>query len=80
MFTMDNLTYIIDAEGVKIFEEGQDVPFLLQPNWADGDAWEEGEAESWAAQKVLELTDPTADLAGSNRDNHPRPRPEVLPE
>ena len=63
---------------VHIFEADRDVPFLKQPTWPNGDAWEEGEAEAWAEQMILALTDTTADLAGPDRENHPEPRP--IPE
>ena len=77
---MGKYKFVIDEDGVKFFADADTIPFLLQPNWPDGDAWETGEAESWAAQKLLELTDADADLPGNNRDNHPRPRPTLLPE
>jgi hypothetical protein len=66
---MAKYKYTIDADGVKIFENDATAPFLLQPNWPDGQAWAEGEAEAWATQKILELTDATADFAGHNPDN-----------
>jgi hypothetical protein len=74
-FILAKYKYTIDVEGVKFFADADTVPFLLQPNWPNGDAWESGEAESWAAQKLLELTDADADLAGNSRDDHPRARP-----
>jgi hypothetical protein len=74
-FFLDKYKFVIDADGVKFFANGDAVPFLLQPTWPNGDAWESGEAQSWAAQKLLELTDADADLAGNNRDEHPRARP-----
>lgn len=75
MFIMDKLTYTIDADGVKIFEHGQSIPFLLQPTWPDGQEWADGEATAWAEAKVAELTDATAELAGTNPQQPTRPRP-----
>jgi hypothetical protein len=65
---------IIDGVAL-VYEEDRDVPFLRQPHWPNGDAWEAGEAESWAEQVILSLADVTADLAGPSRDLHPQPRP-----
>jgi hypothetical protein len=79
-FTLAKYKFVIDADGVKFFADADTIPFLLQPNWPNGDVWETGEAESWAAQKLLELTDVDADLAGSSRDEHPRARPTFTPE
>ena len=74
---MAKYKYTIDADGVKIFEETADVPFLLQPNWPGGQAWGEGEAKAWAEAKILELIDPTADFAGHNPDQPIIPRSAV---
>lgn len=60
---------------VYMFDEGADVPFLKQPTWPNGDEWLEGEAENWAEQMILALTNPDADLAGPDRENHPQSRP-----
>ena len=63
---MAKYRYTIDADGVKIFEGDATTPFVLQPNWPDGQAWGEGEAQAWAEAKIAELTDDTADFAGHN--------------
>ena len=60
---------VVDADGVKIYEDKATTPFLVQPNWPDGQPWAAGEAAAWAAQKILELTDDTADYAGHNPAN-----------
>lgn len=71
---------IIDGV-LNIYENDRDIPFLRQPTWPNGDEWEPGEAEEWAQQQILALTDPTADLPGPNRENHPTPRPVIeIPE
>jgi hypothetical protein len=74
---MAKYRYTIDADGVRIFEDNATVPFVHQPNWADGQEWGEGEAKAWAEAKILELTDPTADFAGHNPDQPIIPRPAV---
>jgi len=74
---MAKYNFTIDADGVKVFEENATIPFLLQPNWPDGQIWGEGEAQAWAEAKFLELTDPTADLAGKSPDQPTIPRPAV---
>jgi hypothetical protein len=79
-FILAKYRFVVDADGVKFFADADTIPFLLQPNWPNGDAWETGEAESWAGQKLLELTDVDADLAGNSRDQHPRARPILLAE
>jgi hypothetical protein len=71
---MAKYKYTIDADGVKVFEDNAKVPFLLQPNWPDGQEWGAGEAEAWAEQKILELTDNTADCAGHNPEQPTIPR------
>jgi hypothetical protein len=85
---LPNFTYEIDEQGaVWLFDGINPEPFLHQPNWADGTAWSEGEAEAWAEQVILSLTDPTADIPGDNPSEPTKPRPapqelepEVLPE
>jgi hypothetical protein len=58
-----------------IYEQNRDVPFIKQPTWPCGDEWADGEAEAWAEQTILALTDPTADLAGPSRDYPTEKRP-----
>lgn len=69
------MRFEIENGVVFIYDQDSDVPFLKQPTWPNGDAWKKGEAEAWATQMILALTDPTADLAGPSRDHHPEPRP-----
>ena len=68
---IDGIVFIYDADSK--------IPFIRQPNWPSGDAWAKSEAEAWAKQVILSLTDPTADLAGSSPDKPIEPRP-VLEE
>ena len=65
---------IIDG-AVLIYEGENEVPFIRQPFWPDGSEWAEGQAEAWAAQVILSLTDPEADLAGDSPDAPTKPRP-----
>ncbi len=58
------MRYEINDGILYIFDQGSNVPFILQPTWPSGDAWGDGEAEAWAEQTILALNDPTADLAG----------------
>lgn len=59
---------------VCIFEGDRDVPFLKQPHWPNGEAWSGNEAENWAKQAILALTDPNADDAGDGPDAPTKPK------
>lgn len=80
------MRYEIVDGAVLIFEGDNETPFMFQPFWPDGSEWAEGQAEAWAEQVILSLTDPTADLAGDSPDAPTKPRivleeePEALPE
>jgi hypothetical protein len=69
------MRYEIVDGAVLIFEGENEAPFMLQPTWPDGSAWAEGEAEAWAAQVILSLTDPTSELPGDSPDAPTKPRP-----
>jgi hypothetical protein len=76
---MYNYTFSIDEHGAVWFFDGVNPePFMWQPNWPDGTEWADGEAEAWAKQTILALTDPDADYAGDNPANPTKPR--VVPE
>lgn len=68
------ITYAIVDGAVCLYEDGNDKPFLYQPHWPDGTDWADGEAEAWAQQAVLALTDPTADDAGDNPEQPTKPK------
>jgi hypothetical protein len=56
-----------------------DVKFLYQPTWPNGDAWASvEEAESWAQQHLLSASDPTAELPGPSPELPTVPRPARL--
>lgn len=66
---------IIDSV-LRIYAENEDtVPHVEQPTWPNGDAWQEGEAEAWAEQYILSLTDSTSDFPGPDRTTPTLPRP-----
>jgi len=80
---------IVDGE-VLIYEGENEVPFLRQPTFPDGSPWGAGQAEAWAEQAILAMTDPDADDAGDSPDAPTKPKyvpevepkvePEVIPE
>lgn len=64
------------VDGVVLIYEGEnEVPFIRQPAYPNGAPWGAGQAEAWAEQVILSLTDPTADLAGDSPDEPTKPRP-----
>ena len=76
------MRYEIVDGAVLIFEGDNETPFMFQPTWPDGSDWAEGQAEAWAAQAILAMTDPDADDAGDSPDAPTKPKyvPEVEPE
>jgi len=78
---MENFYFEIDEDGaVLIFDGVNELPFVKQPNWPAGQAWGAGEAEAWAEQLILSLTDETADYAGNSPDEPTIARPPVIIE
>jgi hypothetical protein len=74
---MNNFYYELESDGAVVIYDGvNSEPFVKQPCWADGTAWSEGEAEAWAEQVILSITDPTSDLPGDSPDAPTKPRPE----
>lgn len=71
------MRYEIDENNaVRIFNEGEDIPFIFQPDWPDYTPWaDKAEAEVWAVAKITELTNLSAPLAGSNPENPTEERP-----
>lgn len=81
------MRYEIKDNSVLIYEGDSEIPFLVQPHWPDGSEWAVGEAEAWAEQAILAMTDPDADDAGDSPDQPTKPKfvlvepePEALPE
>jgi hypothetical protein len=76
---MSEFFYSIAADkSVAIFDGVNSEPFVIQPTWPDGAAWGVGEAEAWAEQMILSLTDETSDLPGDSADAPTKVRP--IPE
>jgi len=69
---------IADDKSVAIFDGVNPEPFVIQPTWPDGTAWGVGEAEAWAEQMILSVTDVTSDLPGDSPDAPTKVRP--IPE
>lgn len=71
------MRYEIDENNaVRVFNEGEDVPFIFQPDWPNTTPWaDKAEAEAWAVAKIAELADSTAPLAGINPENPTEQRP-----
>jgi hypothetical protein len=73
---MSDFYFEIAADkSVAIFDGVNPEPFVIQPTWPNGSEWGAGEAESWAEQMILSLTDLTADLPGDDRENPTKVRP-----
>jgi hypothetical protein len=82
------MRYEIVDGAVFIYEDESETPFLFQPTFPDGSPWGPGQAEAWAEQAILAMTDPEADDAGDSPDAPTKPKyvpqaevePETLPE
>lgn len=68
------MRYEIKDGVVLIYEGDSEIPFLKQPHWPDGSEWAVGEAEDWAEQVILAMTDPDADDAGDSPDQPTKPK------
>ena len=62
---------------VNISVVGEPQPFAYQPHYPNGESWNAAQAEAWAKQVILSLTDPLADLPGDDSANPTKPRPVV---
>jgi hypothetical protein len=56
------MRYEIDSDNaVRVWNDGEETPFLFQPDWPDGTPWADAqEAESWAIAKIEEIENPDA--------------------
>jgi hypothetical protein len=73
---MNEFFYEVAADkSVAIFDGVNPEPFVIQPTWPDGSAWGDGEAEAWAEQMILSVTDVTADLPGDDPEHPTKVRP-----
>jgi hypothetical protein len=77
---MTRYRYEIDAQNaIRVWDNENpnenDAPFFLQPDWPDATPWaDKAEAQAWAEQLILSMTDETADLPGENPDQPTNPR------
>lgn len=68
---------------VRVFGEGEDVPFLFQPDYPDQTPWDSAEeAEEWAKLYVASVEDENAPYApiGRGIPGEPKPTPEQIAE
>ena len=67
------MRYEIDENNaIRIWNDGQEEPFLFQPDWPNGEAWSDAkEAEDWAIAKIAEIEDPSAYEAPISRNAEP---------
>lgn len=76
------ITYKIKTGNVvEIFQEGSSIPFLRQPHYPNGDAWEsKAKAEAWAKLYVASIEDPSAPFApiGKGLAGEPKPTKEEI--
>lgn len=75
-------TYTINEENtIEVFGEGQDVPFLRQPNYPNGDSFDtREEAETWAQLFIEALINDEAPYApiGKGMEGEPKPTKEEM--
>ncbi len=70
------ITYKINPNSflVEIFSPIQEEPFIYQPDWPNGDAWESAEeAEEWAKEFIAFFKKETNIPARSWRNHEPEP-------
>lgn len=75
-------TYTIDEnKTIEVFGEGEEVPFLRQPNYPNGDAFDtREEAETWAQLFIEALVNEEAPYApvGKGMEGEPKPTKEEM--
>ena len=75
-YTVDPTTFT-----VEIFNDTQEQPFLRQPTWPNGAAWESAEsAEEWAQLFIASIEDELAPFAPTipGEPGQPKPTPEQI--
>lgn len=75
------MRYEIDKENaVRVFDDGQDIPFAYQPDWPDMTPWaNKAEAKAWAELLIESMQNPASEfIPGTSPVNHPRKRPEPV--
>lgn len=72
--------YEIDEKNaIRVWADGQDAPFLYQPDYPNGDAWTLEQATVWAETFITSLQDETAPLAGPSAEELFADRPTAEP-
>lgn len=73
------MRYTIDENdnfAVRVFADGDEVPFLYQPNYPNGDSFDSyQEAETWAQYAINALIDENAPYAPGGKNEPPSPKP-----
>jgi len=75
------MRYEIDENNaVRVFNDGEDVPFAYQPDWPDATPWaSKAQVKDWAELLIESMQNPESEfIPGTSPDNHPRPRPEPV--
>ena len=75
------MRYEIDEKNaIRVWNDGEDVPFAYQPDWPDTTPWaNKAEAKAWAELLIESMQNPESEfIPGTSPDNHPRPRPEPV--
>lgn len=73
------MRYEIDKDnGVRVYEDGADVPFRYQPFWPDTTPWaNKAEAEAYALLLIESIENPESQyVPGVSPEKPKRPRPE----
>ncbi|MDB4418069.1 hypothetical protein N9262_02335 [Akkermansiaceae bacterium] len=76
------MRYEIDKKNaVRIFNDGDEAPFLFQPDWPDNTPWSsKAEATAWAKAAIEAFTNPESEfLPGESPDQPLQARVAVEP-
>lgn len=68
------MRYEIDKNNtIRVFNDLEDFPFALQPNWPDGTPWaNREEAEAWAQLLIESMQNNLSEfMPGTSPENHP---------
>lgn len=74
---MDNYTFEVAEDiVVRIYPNGSGIPVIRQPQYPNGEPWEDAEAAGlWAQAWIAEQTDPEAPEAPEGPGLEGRPKP-----
>lgn len=70
---------IDETNTLRVWNDEQAAPFLLQPTYPNGDEWTVEQATAWAEVLITSLSDTTAPLPGGSAAEPTIPRPEIVP-